>query len=301
MPKYFTPNLPQRNIQTVSIYTNKITLTGTSGTANITINGVINTTIATFSSTLTATAAAWVAANFTYYYALGFKVSSAAAVITVLPRYGWETVNRINASISAAVSGDLTGTIAGTCEVDPLKAKVWRITLNNNITMSRPRDSYDGDRISVEFKNLSTHTVAWDINGFYFVGGTEPTVTVSSVDVYDVVFQKSRAAKFHTLTLTGTNGTGSIIMGGVTKTATFNSTLTQTATDFVTANAAAYLAAGITLTSSGADLIFTIAATGNSYLQPPRFTNLTLTLNGTVVTTNAGRWLVTNSAQDIKQ
>jgi hypothetical protein len=298
--KHFNPDLPSKLIQKITIYANKITLTGTSGTANITINSILNTVIATFASDLTTTAANWVAANYTYYYALGFVVSAAAGVITVLPRYGWETVNRINATISAAVSGNLTGTLAGTCEVDPAKAKIWRLTLNNSITMNRPKESVDGEKISLEFINLSTYTVAWATNAFYFAGGTEPTVTVSSRDVFDAIFQATNTAKVHNMTLTGTNGTGNIYMGGVTKLATFNTSLTQTATDFVTANAAAYLAVGVTLTSNAAVLIFT-TSDATKYLAPPTFTNVSLTLGGSTVTVPGGRWLVTNAAQDIKQ
>jgi len=298
--KHFNPDLPKKRIQEVTIYANKITLTGSSGTANITINGILNTTIATYAgASLTTTAANWVAANYAFYYALGFVVSNAAQVITVLPRYGWETVNRINATIANATT-DLTGTLAGTCVVDPGKAKTWRLTLNNNITMNRPVESVDGEEISIEFINLSTYTVAWAAKGFYFPGGTEPTVTVSSRDVFDAKFQASNTAKVHTMTLTGSSGTGNISMVGLTKLATYNSSPTQTATDFVTANAAAFLAAGVTLTSSGADLIFTTGAR-TKYAAPPTFTNVTLTLAGSVVTAPGGRWLVYNAAQNIIQ
>lgn len=299
MPKHFNPDLPQKAIQKITVYANKITLTGTSGTANITINSILNTVIATFASDLTTTAANWVAANYVYYYALGFVVSNAAQVITILPRYGWETVNRINATI-ANVTTNLSGTLAGTCEVDPAKAKTWRLTLNNSITMSRPRETVDGDGLNIEFINLSTYTVAWATNGFYFAGGTEPTVTVSSRDRFSAVFQSSYVARVHNLTLVGTAGTASVSMGGVTKTATWNTSLTQTAADFVTANAAAYLAVGITLTSNAAVLIFTTNDT-TKYMQKPSITNLTSSLDGSVATVNGGRWLVVDATQNIIQ
>jgi len=65
-----------------------------------------------------------------------------------------------------------------------------------------------------------------------------------------------------TFTLTGTNGTANITVAGVTKAATFATDLTTTAANFVTAWAADYLAAGVVLTSSGADLIFEAAVAG---------------------------------------
>jgi hypothetical protein len=298
--KHFNPDLPTKSIQKITVYANKITLTGSSGTANITINGILNTTIATYAgASLTTTAANWVAANYVYYYALGYVVSNAAQVITVLPRYGWETVNKINATIANATT-DLSGTLAGTCVVDTSKAKTWRLTLNNNITMNRPVEAADGDEVQIEFINPSTYTVAWATNGFYFIGGTEPTVTTSGRDIFKAVFQATNTAKVHNLTLSGSSGTGNVSMGGVTKLATYNASPTQTATDFVAANAAAYAAIGITLTSNGAVLIFT-TTDSTKYMAPPTFTNVTLTLAGSTATVMGGRWLVTLGAQDIKQ
>jgi hypothetical protein len=90
-----------------------------------------------------------------------------------------------------------------------------------------------------------------------------------------------------TLTLTGTSGTASItVAGNLTKTATFNSDLTTTASDFVTANATAYLTQGIVLTSSTADLIFTAQVAGNGH-SAPVCTNATGDLAGTNVATTA--------------
>jgi hypothetical protein len=89
-------------------------------------------------------------------------------------------------------------------------------------------------------------------------------------------------------------------MAGVTKEAEYDTNLTTTAAAFVTANADAYLAAGITLTSSGAVLIFTTSSV-TKYKAPPAFTNLTLTLAASVAMVEGGRWLVTNSAQNIIQ
>lgn len=297
--KHFNPDLPQKAIHNVTIKCNKITLIGSSGTANITINGVINKTIATFDDDLTTTAAAWVADNFDYYFALGYVITSSSAVITILPRYGWETVNRIDASIANATT-DLTGAATGTCEVDPTKAKVWRITLGSNITMTRPRETYDGDKIRLEFINPSTYTVTWAAGTFFFPGGTEPTVTVNSRDVFEAIFQGTNTTRVHTITLSGSAGTASVSMGGVTKTATYSSSLGTTASNFVSANAAAYLAVGITLTAGSGTLIFTTKAT-TRFMAPPTIYNLTNSLAGTVTTAMEGRWLVMDAAQDVIQ
>jgi len=88
-----------------------------------------------------------------------------------------------------------------------------------------------------------------------------------------------------TITLSGSSGTASItVAGGLTKTVTFSGNLTTTATNFKTANAAAYLAQGITLTSSTNTLIFE-SVTAGEYFDNPIITNATGDLAGTVANT----------------
>lgn len=97
----------------------------------------------------------------------------------------------------------------------------------------------------------------------------------------------ANTAQVATVTLTGTSGTASItVAGGLTKTVTFNTTLTQTATDFDSTHSADYTTAGITVTSSGADIIFTAAVAGTPF-DLPVITNVTGNLAGTVVATTA--------------
>lgn len=105
-------------------------------------------------------------------------------------------------------------------------------------------------------------------------------------------------AQVDTITLTGTSGTATIAAaGGLTKTATFSISLTQTAANFVTANAAAYLAVGIVLTSSGDDLIFTDNDPGKGFTNPT-ITNATGDLAGSVVNTQANGTVTPDSAGD---
>ena len=89
-----------------------------------------------------------------------------------------------------------------------------------------------------------------------------------------------------TITLTGTDGTATITgAGDLTKVVTFDTDLTTTAENFVTTNAAAYLAEDIVLTSDGADLIFTSNVSGQRFTTPV-ITNTTEDLDGTVVSTD---------------
>jgi hypothetical protein len=84
------------------------------------------------------------------------------------------------------------------------------------------------------------------------------------------------------ITLTGTSGTATVLNNGLTRTATYATSLTQTATNFVSTNAAAYLVAGSVLTSSGAKLIFSASVPGVGFTGVTSITNATLTLAGTV-------------------
>lgn len=90
--------------------------------------------------------------------------------------------------------------------------------------------------------------------------------------------QTSVTKKSSVLTLTGTSGTATVTIGGVARTATFATSLTVTRNNFITANAAAYLAAGITITASGTAGIL---AVGGATLATPTIVNATTDLAGT--------------------
>jgi hypothetical protein len=97
---------------------NVVTLTGSSGTAKISINGVANTTNASYAgASLTTTAANWVTANYNYYKAKGFIVTSASEVITVAAVNPWDTASRINVTI-ANLTTNLSGTLTSILTID---------------------------------------------------------------------------------------------------------------------------------------------------------------------------------------
>ena len=76
------------------------------------------------------------------------------------------------------------------------------------------------------------------------------------------VIVRTESYEVVTITLTGTAGSCYIIAGGYTAEATFVTDLATTAEIFVTAEAATYDSVGITLTGSGATLIFTSQTVG---------------------------------------
>lgn len=86
-----------------------------------------------------------------------------------------------------------------------------------------------------------------------------------------------------TVTLTGASGTANILCNGVTRTATFGDDLEDTAADFVTSHAAAYLAAGVVVTAVGAVLYFVANVAGTDFTGNTTITNATGDLAGTAV------------------
>lgn len=85
----------------------------------------------------------------------------------------------------------------------------------------------------------------------------------------------------YALTLTGSSGTATIAIGEDSLTATYGTSLTVTASNFVTANATALALEGVTLTGSGA--VLTIIAPASE--AKVTITNVTGNLNGTIDST----------------
>jgi hypothetical protein len=309
MSKYLDPvNYPKKATNVITLYPNKVILDGGgSGTLDISINGIKNTTIATYAgASYTTTATNWVTANATFFYNKGYVVSntttgSASATIVVTPRYDWDTVNRIN--VTAPTIDTLSATFASIFEPDLRIAKSWVVTLGANTTMKYPKNAVEGDRIRIAFKNPSTYTVAYDTLGFFFVGGTEPTVTTSGYTTMEGVVNETFYPKVDTVTLTGDTGTANITAGGLTKLATYNASLGQTATDFATAWVDAYAAVGITCAANSTTLIFTptTKAAGFKTTSIKNLTGVATGLNGSVATARAGRVHVNTVYLDIKQ
>lgn len=120
-------------------------------------------------------------------------------------------------------------------------------------------------------------------------GFTNPTITNTpgSIDgsVANTQINVVAVKQVDTLTLTGTLGdTNVTLAGGLTKLAEFNTSLTQTATDFASNHAAAYLAEGIVLTSSGDDVILTADVAGTGFTNAVS-DNSTFIMTGTVANT----------------
>jgi len=172
-------NVPKKAVHKMTLGANQVTLTGTGGTANITVNGV--TRLATWNTSLTQTATDFVAAHFATFLNAGLRVSSAAAVLTFTPVAGWKTSNDVTATI-ANVTTNLNGTLAATLVVDFNKARIWQVTVGCPYTIAKPVNMRDGDVISLELKVTGSFARTWDTS-WQFAGGTEMVQTASGLDI----------------------------------------------------------------------------------------------------------------------
>lgn len=84
--------------------------------------------------------------------------------------------------------------------------------------------------------------------------------TSSQIQAFDI--DNSAVAQVQTATMTGTSGTCNLTVEGVAYLATFATSLTETATNFVTSHAAALLLRGLVVTSSTDTIIFTSTVPG---------------------------------------
>lgn len=93
---------------------------------------------------------------------------------------------------------------------------------------------------------------------------TSPSASqIKRVDITSTTYlDTAPVAEVDTHTLTGTSGTANIAIDGINYLATFTTNLTTSAANFVTSHAAALAIRGITVTSSGADVILTAAVKG---------------------------------------
>lgn len=188
--KHFNQLFHKNIIQKITIYGSVITLTGTDGTADITINDIPNKESVTFLTDLTTTAKNWVAANIEHYEYHGYSVSASSGVITVTPKSDWDTVNRINATI-ANLTEDLSGTFTGVFEPDFSKADIWDVTFTMDSTIANPKNSRDGDKMTLRVVGTGFYTLSWG-DGW----GSDDSLPYINTDVITIKVQQSNGVSF---------------------------------------------------------------------------------------------------------
>ena len=102
------------------------------------------------------------------------------------------------------------------------------------------------------------------INGIWTQLMTDAVAYASAThdDVRRITINNGAVAEVDTVTLTGTSGTANITIKGKAYLATFDTSLTVTAANFVTAWASELAERNVTATSSGADVILTSSIAG---------------------------------------
>ena len=164
-----------------------------------------------------------------------------------LPVYVWETGDRLRLLGTTYYGGAIGADFISDYEIEG--------------TGTQYGDIIGGDWLIFQAVNhpaifgnvTSVLKINTDLNGAVF--NTRPNV-----------MGDTPVARIDIITLSGTSGTAMITVGNLSKIATFNGTIGQTATDFVNAYATAYFNIGIVLTQgiggSQANLIFTANIAG---------------------------------------
>jgi hypothetical protein len=155
-------------------------------------------------------------------------------------------------------------------------ARIRKVTQTTSKTTKVVANSYDGVIETVSLTDAADASFVFEVEN----NKVRRVSTVLLTGEYPALNGKTT----RTVTLTGTGGTANVVVAGVNYLATFDTTLTQTATNFVTDHAATLLALGYTVTSSGAVLTFTADTTAFPTIT---VANVTTNLNGTLGTVTA--------------
>lgn len=178
--KYFDSENSSRSVAVVPVDGDVLTLSaGTTGTANINVNGVAY--LATFATSLTVTAANWVALHRDALLLRGIRCTSAAAVITFVHKRPHIVTNRVSATLSGA-SDDLAATIAGTFTPDFNLARKYQLAISCPVTVAKALHAKDGQNIQLDITAAGAFAVTWNA-AYQFIGGTEHTQTSTSLDI----------------------------------------------------------------------------------------------------------------------
>lgn len=211
-----------------------------------------------------------VAGGLLYAFTIEDDGADQSALITALPGYASATVKKADgqlngvgfytavftdaltdAEIAAFVGGaaprntatvTLAGEVAAICSDSTTNDTAW--TLGD--TCNAVEEQYE---ITLPDNNCGDNRLA-ELQSIF------PTLNI-------IVKQENTANSKRTVTLTGTSGTANITVNGTAYLATFATSLTVTASNFVTAHAAAILAdCGMIVTAANGVLTFTDATTG---------------------------------------
>ncbi len=173
-------------------------------------------------------------------------------------------------------SGQLQATIVEIF-TNALKSDVYRQFWHND---------EDKETVTSGFQTGTADTDYNAYDGMWKIIFDNAATSPSALQIKLFDYDNSAVKQVRTGTTTGTSGTATFTWQGVAYTLTFDTNLTDTNANFVTANAAAFLLRGVVLTASVADLIMTSSVPGQPFGLPV-YANVTGDLAGSMAATTA--------------
>lgn len=177
---------------------------------------------------------------------------------------------------------DITGTVVHTAEVtvfmNAVQEDVRRIFWLGDTAKKTVTSGFHVDATGDVNYNV--------INGIWKSVIAQSATSPTADQIKRIAMSNGTVAQVATHTLTGTSGTANIQINGTNYLATFTTNLTTSAANFVTSHAATLLALGVTVTSSGVDVILTSSIAGQPFLTIAGI-NVTGDLDSTLVATTA--------------
>jgi hypothetical protein len=206
-----------------------ITVTGTSGTANVAVAGGL-TKLATFASSLTVTCTNFAAAHVAAYLAVGIVLTSSGETIVMESvdagqEFAHPTITNVSGDLAGSVAntvapasilvfskrrsliptervivtcanttGDLNGTVAATFVPNFAIARTFQIACSEPTLIGAAINMRDGQRIRLEVTTDGNHAITWNAQ-YQFAGGTEPTQTSTALCIYEGRYNAT-SAKF---------------------------------------------------------------------------------------------------------
>ena len=259
-----------------------ITLTGTEGTADIGYSFV--TFEATFDTDLATTASNFVTANATSFLGFGIVLTSDSADLileseTAGTPFDEMTITNTDGDLDGTSESTTANVVVGHAAIGLPGNLVFiqEFVTSLNATAAAYKTAHEAAFLAIGIVlTNSTNTLVFEAQtaGVAFEA---PTIVNIDGDLDGTVVETVANV---------VAGQASISCNGVTKSSTFATNATTTAAAFVTANSADFSAAGVTLTSSGADLIFESATAGTA-ITVPTLTQTDGTYAGSVAHTTA--------------
>lgn len=187
-------------------------------------------------------------------------------------------------NVGGIKQNDITGTIIHAAEVSVFLAGVKE---------DARRIFWLGKKLKYTLHASGYYTATADadynvIDGIWeaIIGSAAPFASATNDQIRRVTMANGAVAQVDTHTLTGTIGTANINIDGVNYLATFATSLSVTATNFVSLHGAALALRGITATASAATVILTASLAGQKHLSVAA-ANVTVDLGGTLALTTA--------------